>query len=196
MYSPLPRDYILIANFVGMALLPFLLLALANFKLYATIKVFLSKWSWSSDIQSIDHIIFFQESGRRNQKTSHRQKRDRQIASLLILLVIVFGSCNIVRVIMLMLGLSFDLYLFFFKYTKTLQMLHNILITNTKNNHSNLQKCTTGDNKWWRGGASCSLRWSRGTLACLVTDKDRTYSLMIDENNVILCYTMIDNGHI
>ena len=43
MYSPLPRDYILIANFVGMALLPFLLLAIANFKLYATIKVFLSK---------------------------------------------------------------------------------------------------------------------------------------------------------
>ena len=76
-----------------------------------------------------------------------------------------------------------------------------IIISNNKymckkNNHSNLQKCTTGDNKWWRGGASCSLRWSRGTLACLVTDKDRTYSLMIDENNVILCYTMIDNGHI
>ena len=36
------RDYILIANFVGMALLPFLLLAALNFKLYATIKVLIT----------------------------------------------------------------------------------------------------------------------------------------------------------
>ena len=33
------RDYILIANFIGMTLLPFALLAILNFKLYTTIKV-------------------------------------------------------------------------------------------------------------------------------------------------------------
>ena len=47
-------------------------------------------------------LFIFEESGAKNQKRTHRQKRDRQIASLLILLVIVFGSCNIVRVIFLM----------------------------------------------------------------------------------------------
>ena len=35
---PICRDYILIANFLGMALLPFFLLALLNFRLYTTIK--------------------------------------------------------------------------------------------------------------------------------------------------------------
>ena len=46
----------------------------------------------------------FKESGAKNQKTTHRQKRDRQIASLLIILVIVFGVCNIVRVTIIKLG--------------------------------------------------------------------------------------------
>ena len=32
------RDYILIANFIGMTLLPFALLAVLNFKLYSAIK--------------------------------------------------------------------------------------------------------------------------------------------------------------
>ena len=90
-----PRDYILIANFVGMALVPFLLLAALNFKLYATIKVL-------TTTRPIITLFIFEESGAKNQKRTHRQKRDRQIASLLILLVIVFGSCNIVRVIFLM----------------------------------------------------------------------------------------------
>ena len=78
------RDYILIANFVGMALLPFLLLAALNFKLYATIRVFLI-----SSTTVIITDVPFKESGAKNQKTTHRQKRDRQIASLLIILVIV-----------------------------------------------------------------------------------------------------------
>jgi len=71
------RDYILIANFLGMVFLPFAFLVGLNYKLFITIK----------------------ESGRRNQKTTARQKRDREIASLLILLVLVFGSCNIVRAV-------------------------------------------------------------------------------------------------
>ena len=33
------RDYIFIANFLGMALIPFTLLAIINFKLFRTIKV-------------------------------------------------------------------------------------------------------------------------------------------------------------
>ena len=33
------RDYIFIANFLGMALIPFTLLAIVNFKLFRTIKV-------------------------------------------------------------------------------------------------------------------------------------------------------------
>ena len=42
-YKPLiitfpTRDYILIANFIGMTLLPFALLAVLNYKLYAAIK--------------------------------------------------------------------------------------------------------------------------------------------------------------
>ena len=36
------RDYIFIANFLGMALIPFALLAIINFKLFRTIKVKLS----------------------------------------------------------------------------------------------------------------------------------------------------------
>ena len=93
------RDYILIANFVGMALLPFLLLAALNFKLYATIRVFVI-----SSTTVIITDVPFKESGAKNQKTTHRQKRDRQIASLLIILVIVFGVCNIVRVTIIKLG--------------------------------------------------------------------------------------------
>ena len=38
-----------------------------------------------------------QASGLLNQKTTTRQKRDQKIASLLILLVLVFGCCNVVR---------------------------------------------------------------------------------------------------
>ena len=75
---------------------------------------------------------------------------------------------------------------------KKVQVITNNNYMCKRNNHS-LLKCT-GDNKRWWGGASCSLRWSRGTLACLVTDKDRKYSLIIDENNVILYYIIIDNG--
>ena len=84
-----------------MALLPFLLLAALNFKLYATIKV-------SITTRLIVPLLIFEESGKKNQRTTHRQKRDRQIASLLILLVIVFGSCNIVRVIFVMMEGWYD----------------------------------------------------------------------------------------
>ena len=36
------RDYILIANFLGMALVPFAILAVLNFRLYRKIKVIIS----------------------------------------------------------------------------------------------------------------------------------------------------------
>ena len=71
------RDYILIANFLLMALIPFLLLALLNYLLFKTI----------------------QNSGKKNQKTTTRQKRDQKIAAILILIVVVFGCCNFVRII-------------------------------------------------------------------------------------------------
>lgn len=71
------RDYIFIANFLGMALIPFALLAIINFKLFRTIKA----------------------STLRCPKTNRRQKRNQKIASLLILLVAVFGCCNMVRII-------------------------------------------------------------------------------------------------
>ena len=71
------RDYILLANFVVMTLLPFLLLSVFNFILFRTIRT----------------------SGRVNQKSTSRQRRDQKIAAILILLVAVFGSCNFVRII-------------------------------------------------------------------------------------------------
>ena len=71
------RDYILIANFLMMALIPFLLLALLNYMLFRTI----------------------QDSGKKNRKTTTRQKRDQKIATILILVVLVFGCCNFVRII-------------------------------------------------------------------------------------------------
>jgi len=73
------RYYILMANFLVMALVPFSLLVGLNFKLYRTV----------------------QESGkiRNDQKKRSREKREQKIASLLILLVIVFGCCNVVKII-------------------------------------------------------------------------------------------------
>ena len=71
------RDYILISNFTVMTLIPFLLLSVFNYLLFKTIR----------------------HSGRINQKTSLRQKRDQKIAAILILLVTVFASCNCVRIV-------------------------------------------------------------------------------------------------
>ena len=71
------RDYILIANFLVMALIPFLLLAVLNYLLFRTI----------------------QDSGKKNRKTTTRQKRDQKIAAILIFVVLVFGCCNFVRII-------------------------------------------------------------------------------------------------
>ena len=68
------RDYILIGNFVVMVLLPFLLLCFLNSGLY--------------------HFI----SKRVNVATT-RQKRDQGIATILIIIVAVFGCCNIPRVV-------------------------------------------------------------------------------------------------
>ena len=69
------RDYILIGNFVIMLLIPFLLLCVFNGRLYH----FISKNSINI--------------------TSMRQRRDHRIAIILIIIVTVFGCCNIPRVI-------------------------------------------------------------------------------------------------
>ena len=68
------RDYILIGNFVLMVLLPFILISVLNGCLYQYI--------------------------RRNRFniTTSRQKRDLRIAVILVIIVIVFGVCNIPRV--------------------------------------------------------------------------------------------------
>ena len=42
-------------------------------------------------------LFFFKESSLLNQKKTSRQKRDQKIASVLVLIVIAFGICNIVR---------------------------------------------------------------------------------------------------
>ena len=71
------RDYILLANFFMMAFLPFLILTITNTLLYKT-------------ISSISNL---------NKKTTSRQKRDQSIAMILVGIVIVFGFCNIFRMI-------------------------------------------------------------------------------------------------
>ena len=73
----LGRDYILIANFIGMALIPVILLSVFNYRLFRKIQL----------------------SGQRNKKTTTRQARDHKIAAMLIFVVLVFTLCNSVRII-------------------------------------------------------------------------------------------------
>ena len=49
-----------------------------------------------NNLGSDSSTVANQDSGDRSQKTSVRQKRDQKIASLLILIVTVFGCCNLV----------------------------------------------------------------------------------------------------
>ena len=60
-----------------MSLIPFLLLSVFNYLLFKTIR----------------------RSGRVNQKTTLRQRRDQNIAAILILLVTIFASCHFVRIV-------------------------------------------------------------------------------------------------
>ena len=75
------RDYILIVNFILMSLIPFLMLTSLNFSLFRTI----------------------QRSGlscpQRGPRAGARQKRDQGIAAMLILVVLVFGLCNVIRIV-------------------------------------------------------------------------------------------------
>ena len=96
------RYYILMANFLVMALVPFTLLVGLNFKLYRTVQVWIEKRQKpkiTKDVcRPIEKWFPFQESGARSvRKKRAREKREQKIASLLILLVIVFGCCNVVR---------------------------------------------------------------------------------------------------
>ena len=75
------RDYILIVNFILMSLIPFLMLTSLNFSLFRTI----------------------QRSGlscqQARQRSGARQRRDQGIAAMLILVVLVFGLCNVIRIV-------------------------------------------------------------------------------------------------
>ena len=71
------RDYILLANFLVMAFIPFLILTAINSMLYRTIT----------------------KSTTANMRSSSRQKRDLSIAMILVGIVVVFVICNIFRII-------------------------------------------------------------------------------------------------
>ena len=71
------RDYILIANFVVMVFIPLLVLSAVNCHIYRFITV----------------------SARSITNTSSRQKRDQRIARILIVIVLVFTSCNVPRAV-------------------------------------------------------------------------------------------------
>ena len=71
------RDYILLANFIVMAFIPFLILTVINSMLYQTIT----------------------RSTAANKRSNNRQKRDQNIAMILVGIVVVFVFCNIFRII-------------------------------------------------------------------------------------------------
>ena len=70
------RDYVLIANFLMMMLLPLLLITVLNTKMYRRISMV----------------------SMRNSRITKRQRRDRKVAMLLMTVVIVFFFCNSIRV--------------------------------------------------------------------------------------------------
>ena len=71
------RDYILLANFIVMAFIPFLILTVINSMLYQTIT----------------------RSTAANKRSNNRQKRDQNIAMILVGIVVVFVICNIFRIV-------------------------------------------------------------------------------------------------
>ena len=72
------RDYLLIANFIMMALIPFLLLSIFNFLTFRTI----------------------QKSTMNNVRTTKRQRRDHGIARMFLLITFVFFLCNTPRIVL------------------------------------------------------------------------------------------------
>ena len=71
------RDYILLANFIVMAFLPFLILTVINTMLYKTIT----------------------RTNSTNKRSNNRQKRDQGIAMILAGIVVVFAFCNVFRIV-------------------------------------------------------------------------------------------------
>ena len=72
------RDYLLIANFIVMALIPFLLLIIVNTFTFRIIRI----------------------STRNNKRTSKRERRDQGIARMFVFIVFVFFFCNTPRIIL------------------------------------------------------------------------------------------------
>ena len=71
------RYYILVANFVVMVLIPFIILSVLNTMLYKAVK----------------------RTGSMYKKTTSRQRRDQSIAVILAAIVVVFAFCNVFRMI-------------------------------------------------------------------------------------------------
>ena len=71
------RYYILVANFVVMVLIPFIILSVLNTMLYKAVK----------------------QTGSMYKKTTSRQRRDQSIAVILAAIVVVFAFCNVFRMI-------------------------------------------------------------------------------------------------
>ena len=71
------RYYILVANFVVMVLIPFIILSVLNTMLYKAVK----------------------RTGSVYKKTTSRQRRDQSIAVILAAIVVVFAFCNVFRMI-------------------------------------------------------------------------------------------------
>ena len=72
------RDYVLIANFLVMALIPFLLLVILNSLTFQVIRM----------------------STRYNARTTKRQQRDQGIAKMFVFIVSVFFFCNTPRIVL------------------------------------------------------------------------------------------------
>ena len=78
------RDYLLIANFIVMAFIPFLLLIIFNGLTFRIIS----------------------SSSLTNERTSNRHRRDQRIAKMFIFIVIIFFICNMPRMILNTLDVS------------------------------------------------------------------------------------------
>lgn len=112
------RDYVLIANFFVMMLLPFALISIMNTRMYKTI-IQTSRRNFRQDgeisllylrLRYIGEIYTSPQSRARyfycliadcdgcGSRLTKRQRRDRKVAMLLLTVVIVFLSCNSIRI--------------------------------------------------------------------------------------------------
>ena len=99
--------FIVVANFIVMVALPACLLAFFNIRLFQAVKV-------GRNLFQVSHLtecFMFQKSGANlgltSQEMIFRHRRDKKLARLLVLLVILFGVCNLPRVVVNVVEFSF-----------------------------------------------------------------------------------------